>query len=264
MKILKSIMMLGGLMLLFSACETDVEDPAGARNEALVPGIENLNPATFDSNDLENTYIQFDLTMPGSGVSEAILLTSSAGNRERVEVTSVTSFPANITVPLTDVVSALGISLDDVVPGDVFAFEVKTVQGGNSYFSSAAFTVAVVCGYEVANVTGNYNGASASWAVDGSITLEADPEDEYTIYVHGLAELDGLTETGPVTMHVNPLDYSVQAPASTIAADAFGYTGLTYAGSGSLNTCNGKYSMMFAITVDQGSFGSFEFEFTKQ
>src|SRR5690606_7528150 len=115
--------------LLFSACETEVIDPAGPRDEAVVPGIKNLDPATYDVNDLENTFIQFDLTMPRSGVSQAALLVSFGNEKQRKEVTSVSTFPANIKVPLTDVVAALGMSLDDVEAADQFSFEVRTTEG---------------------------------------------------------------------------------------------------------------------------------------
>lgn len=259
-------MILGGMMLLFSACETDVIDPAGARDEAVVPGITNLNPATYDVNDLENTFIQFDLTMPGSGVEEAVLLVSFGDGKQRKEVTSVNSFPANINVPLTDVVAALGMNLESIEPADQFSFEIRTTQGGKSYYSSAAFKVAVVCGYEVENVTGAYLAYSApdQWDMEGNVTLEVDPNDEFKVYINGYATAEGLVEIAPIVMIINPLDFSVTVPSSTIADEAFGYTGYTYEGSGSLNTCDGKYELMIGISVDQGSFGSFQFEFTKQ
>lgn len=258
-------MILGGMMLLFSSCETEVIDPAGPRDEAVVPGIKNLDPATYDVNDLENTFIQFDLTMPGSGVDEAVLLVSSSTGKERKEVTSVSSFPANIKVPLAEVVAILGMNLDEIEPADMFSFEVKTIGGGKSYFSSAAFKVAVVCGYEVANVTGAYTAysAPADWDMEGNVTLEADPDDEYTVYIHGYATAEGLDETNPIVMKIDPLDFSVEVLSSTIADNAFGYTGYTYAGSGMLNTCDGKYELMMSVNVDQGSFGSFPFVFTK-
>src|SRR5690554_1676549 len=203
MKILKTIMILGGMTFIFSSCETDVTDPAGPRGEAVVPGIENLNPATFDVYDLENTFIQFDLTLPGSGVQEAIVLVSSGDQKERKQVTSVSSFPANIKIALTEVVSVLGIDLADVEAADQFSFEVQTIQGGKKYFSSAAFKVAVVCGYETPNVTGAYN-SSSGWG-SGSVTLEADPDDEFKVYVYGLHELDPNLgdEAGPLVLNVD-------------------------------------------------------------
>ena len=257
-------MILAGMMLLFSACETEVIDPAGPRDEAVVPGIKNLNPATYADNDMENTFIQFDLTMPGSGVEEAIIVVSYGKGKERKQVTSVSSFPANIKIPLTEAVAALGLNLADIEAADVFAFEVQTVQGGQKYFSSAAFKVAVVCGFDVANVTGAYT-SSSGWG-EGNVTLEADPEDEYKVYVHGLPALDPDIgeEVGPLVLEINPLDFSVKAPGSLVAATALGYNDWTLTGSGMLNTCDGTYEMNLTVTVDAGSFGADKFVFTKQ
>lgn len=258
-------MIFSGLMLLFSACETKIDDPAGPRDEAVVPAVENLNPAVYDVYDLENTFIKFDLTLPSSGVSQANVLVSFGRGKERKEVATVSSFPATgITIPLTDVVQALGMSLDEIEAADVFTFEVQTIQDGKSYFSSAAFRAAVVCGYEVANVTGSYN-SSSDWG-EGSVTLEADPNDEFTVYVNGLPDLDSDLgdEVGPLVLKVNPLDFSVQVPSSTVASGYGPYTNWTLTGSGTLNTCDGTYELMLTATVDQGSFGAFDFVFTKQ
>lgn len=270
MKIFRTLMMICGIALLFTSCEKTDVDPAGARNEAAVPGIKNLNPATFDVNDLENTYVQFDLTSDATGVEEAILLVSYNKGGERKEVQKVNSFPANITIKLTEVVSVLGMDLNSVEAADVFNFEVQTIEGGKTYFSSAAFNVAVVCGYEVENVTGAYRAVSSpdQWDHEGNVTLAADPDDEYTVYITGLAASEGVDEDGdPIALHIDPLDFSVTAPRATVASSMeplAGYTGYSYEGSGSLNTCDGTYTMMFEITVDQGSFGSFEFVFTKR
>ncbi len=255
-----------GFML--SSCETEVIDPAGQRGVTSVPGIQNLNPATYDVNDLENTFVKFDVVLDDPTVDQAAILVSYKGDKKRAEVASVTSFPATLTIPLTEVAAKLGLQLSDIEAADVFNFEVKTTQGGQSYFSSAAFNVAVVCGYEVSNVTGSYRAVSGGWGVDGGITIEADPNDEYTLYVTGLATIDGLEEDqGPLKLIVDPLDFSVTAVHSVLASSTapWGnpYTGLGYAGSGMLNTCDGSMDMLFTITVDQGSFGSFDFQFTK-
>ncbi len=269
MKILRNLMIIFGVALLFTACQPTDVDPAGSRGEAAVPGIKNLNPATYEDTDLENTFVKFDLTMPeGATVDEAVLLVSYNKGGERKEVQRISSFPANgITVPLTSAASALGLGLESIKAADVFNFEVMTIEGGKEYFSSAAFNVAVVCGYDVDVITGDYTASSASWDMEGPVTITVDPDDEYIVYVHGLADAEGMTGNGtPFTFIINPLDYSITAPKATIADSMeplAPYTGYSYAGSGSLNTCDGTYRMMFAITVDQGSFGSFEFVFSK-
>ena len=264
MKIIKIFSLIAALAFVFSSCETEVDDPAGLRGEAAVPGITNLNPATFDVNDLENTYVHFDIVLNDPAVNEAIVVVSYKGDKKRAEVAKVSSFPATLKISLVDVVSKLGLDLSSVEAADVFNFEVKTVQGGKSYFSSAAFNVAVVCGYDVDGVTGSYRVISEDWNMDGAITITADPDDPYTVYVSGLVTADGEVEDlGPLKMVVNPLNFSVTAGPSILASKFAGYDNVTYTGSGLLNTCDGKYEMLFTITVAQGSFGSYGFEFIK-
>src|SRR5690606_11539002 len=212
MKILNIFCLIAALGLFLTSCETEVVDPAGERGVASVPGIQNLNPATFDVNDLENTFVKFDIVLDDPSVSQAAVLVSYKGDKKRAEVATVSSFPATLTIPLTEVAAKLGLQLSSIEAADVFNFEIQTTQGGKSYFSSAAFNVAVVCGYDSENVTGDYRGISSAWGVDGPITIEADPNDEFILYVTGLATIDGLVEDqGPLKLIVNPLDYSVVA-----------------------------------------------------
>lgn len=251
--------------MVFTSCETDVEDPAGERGVGFVPAITNLNPAVFDVNDPSNTFIQFDLNADPNIVSEVKFLASFNDDMQRKEVKSIQTFPQNVKIFMHEAASTLGISLDAIGAGDSFTIEMITIQGGKTYRSSAVLNAAVVCAYNPDNVSGSYRAVSADWAVDGLVTLTVDPEDPYIIYVTGLAALDGLTEDlGPLKMVVNPLDFKVTAETTALASVAWDYTNLSYGGTGLLNTCNGTYEMLFAITVDQGSFGSFPFTLTKQ
>lgn len=265
MKLIKIFGMIGLLGIFLMSCETNVEDPAGFRGVASAPGIKNLNPATFADNDKENTYVQFDVVTDDPAVDEAVIVVSYKGDKRRAEVTKASSFPATIKVSLTEAASALGISLDSIKAADVFNFEVQTIQGGKTYYSSAAFNVAVVCGYDVEAVSGKYRVISNDWGVDADITITADEDDPYVVYVSGLAAADGANEDlGPLKMVINPLDFSVRAPKTVLASNFFQYHNVAYEGSGQLNTCDGKYSMFFGITVAEGSFGSFNFEFVKK
>jgi len=264
MKTYKLIAVLAAMVFIFSACETEVDDPAGVRGVGVVPSITNLNPAVFDVNNPENTFIKFDLNVESTLVSEAKITVSFNGDYSRVEIKSITTFPSNILIYMHEAATALGIQLDSIKPGDVFNFEVLTIQGSKTYRSSASFNVAVVCAYDPNFVTGSYHAFSEAWIVDGNITITVDPEDEYIVYVAGLAALDGLNEDqGPLKMVINPLNYEVTAVKTVLASDAWGYTNFAYEGEGLLNTCDGSYTMLFTITVDQGSFGSYEFTFTK-
>jgi ribosomal protein L11 methyltransferase len=84
MKTFKILAFLAIVTFFFSACETDVIDPAGSRGEGIIPSIENFNPAVFDVNDKENTFIQFDINV--SGVDEVSVIVSFKGDMSRKEI----------------------------------------------------------------------------------------------------------------------------------------------------------------------------------
>lgn len=264
MKRFKIFGLITALVLVFSSCETEVIDPAGLRGEGVFPTITDLNPAVYDSNDLENTFVQFTVDIDDPKVNEVIVLASLNGDKKRVEMTRLNNFPGTVKLMLSEVASKLGMQLNDVELGDIFNIELQTIQGGKTYFSNAAFNAAVVCAYNPELVTGSYRAVSEGWAVDGNVTITADPADEFVLYVSGLAALDGLTEDqGPLRLEVNELNFDVVAVKTVLASTAWSYTNFAYAGSGKLNTCDGTFEMLFTITVDQGSFGAYDFVLTK-
>jgi hypothetical protein len=263
MKTYKIFGLIAAMVFTFASCETEVDNPAGARGKGVVPAITNLNPAVYDSNDLEGTFVQF--TLDGvAPATEASVVVSLNGDGARAVVGTYTTFPATVQILLSSAVEVLGMTLAQVELGDIFSFEVVTVIGGKSYYSSAAFNAPVVCAYNPALVSGSYHALSEGWGAEGDVTITVDPLDDYIVYVAGLEAIEGLDEDqGPLKMIVNPLDFSVVAVKTVIASDAWGYTNIAYEGTGLLNTCTGTYTMLYAITVDQGSFGSYEFILTK-
>ena len=67
-------------------------------------------------------------------------------------------------------------------------------------------------------------------------------------YVSGLETIEGVNEDkGPLVMHINPLTYVVTADKTVLASSAFGYHNLSYAGTGTYDTCTGTYTMIFDI-----------------
>ena len=70
-------------------------------------------------------------------------------------------------------------------------------------------------------------------------------------------------ETAPygiIRLTINPKDYTVTVSKQVISASYGPYHNLAYEGSGTIDTCNGIISLSLAVTVDEGSFGSFPFE----
>jgi len=267
MKTFKIIGLFAAMVFTFASCETEVEDPAGERGLGAVPAITDINPAVYDSNDLQNTFVQFTIDL-ASSASEAVVYVSFNGNKSRVEMGRYTTFPATVQVKLTDAAAGLGMTPEQVELGDVFNFEIAAIVNGKTYFSNAAFNAPLVCAYNPNLVSGSYHATSDDWGLDGDVTITVDPEDDFKLYVTGLAAIEGLDEDqGPLVMEVNPLNFEVTAPksvlASSVAPWGLAYTGYFYEGFGILNTCDGTYTMTFTIGVDQGTWGAFNFTFTK-
>ncbi len=263
MKIYKVFGLVAAMAVTLVSCETDVDDPAGVRGVGVYPEMSNIGPAVFDSKNLATTYVQFTVNTNDPAVSEVVVV-GSFGNVSRVEIQSYTTFPAVVKITLSDVVSKFGITLADVKLNDEFTFEVVTVKNGKRYYSNAAIVAPVVCAYDPAFVSGSYHAHSDDWGSDGDVTITVDPNDPFIVYVAGLEAIEGLNEDkGPLKMVINSTNFAVTAVHTVLASDAWGYHNIAYEGSGKLNTCDGTYTMLYKITVDEGSFGSFNFVLTK-
>jgi hypothetical protein len=253
------------LLILAAACE-ELPDPAGKRGVAVVPAITGLNPGVFDSKDLENSYIEFTITVPeGTDPDKITVVASFRDNFERIVMTEATSFPATVRIKSKDVIEKLGLQPAEVENGDIFTFELLTRANGITTRSVAVLSVPVACGYDVTLSTGSYHCVSPDWGSDGSITLAADNDNPYKIYISGLEEIEGLVEDlGPLVMYIDPATYGVTAPLKAIASEAWGYGAISYAGSGVYSSCTGNYTMHFEISLEAlGSVGQYSFTFTR-
>ena len=254
-----------GLFVLVG-CE-DSEDPVGLRDVGVVTSLSDINPALFVFGELDDSYVNFLVAKEeGVTVDEAYIVGSHNGTSQRTKIKDLGDLPAEVNVTAVEVAEALSIELSEIKSGDFFVLEVITVSDGVLTRSAGSLRVRVVCSFDPAVSFGAYTAASSDWGVNGGITLTADEEDSFTIYVSGLAALDDdVTEDlGPLVMKIDPLSFNVVADKSILASSAFDdYTGFSYAGSGTFDSCTGTYQMLMSIAVDQRSFGSFEFTFTK-
>lgn len=263
MKNIKIIGPIFTLITLIIGCE-ELPDPAGLRGVAIVPSVTDLNPAVFDSKDLENSFVEFLVSIPEGEQAEITIQGSYRDNLERVTIKELTTFPATVRINSAEAAQKLGINLAEIINGDMFIFELVTTANGMTTRSSAVLTIPVACAYDVNLATGSYHVVGGDWGSEGNVTLTADPEDSYKIYVSGLEEIEGLVEDlGPLVMYVNPVNFSVTAPKKAIASDAWGYHNIAYEGTGIFSTCDGGYSMLFTITVVEGTFGTYQFSFTR-
>jgi hypothetical protein len=255
--------------LLIVGCKDTNENLVGSRGLGVVPIISDLQPAVFDSNDLENTYVEFKLDVEDkSKLENAIIKVSLNGKMQRVDYATFTTFPQMVKVSLKDAIAKLGADFSKIGLGDIINVEVWTTTNGKAYPTKAVFNASVVCAYKSANVTGSYHSVSKDWASEGDITITVDPNDEFTVYISGLEVMEGLVEDkGPLKMVIDRNSYSIKVDRQVIVSDVSSwgvYTNLAYAGTGTLNTCDGTYKMSFDISVDQTSFATAQvFTFTK-
>jgi len=264
MKELKSIGLIIILLLFSISCE-ELPDPAGERGVAVVPAVGDINPGIFDSKNLDNSYVEFVVSLPeGETADKITVLGSYKENYERVTIAEFTSFPATVRITSADAAQKLGVSLGSIVNGDVFVFEILTLANGKATRSSAFLRVPVACAYDVALATGNYHAVS-DWPSDYNVTIAADPADPYKILITGLGELDGITEdNGPFVINIDPATYNITCETNTISSDYYGYGAVTYSGDGVYSSCSGSYVLYIDISVGAyGSQGIYTFELTR-
>lgn len=266
MKTYKLLGLIAAMVIGFASCETEVIDPAGNRAISAVTSFTDVNPAIFIDGSLDEGFVQFTVNAEeGATFEEAYLVVSHNGTTQKKKLKDITKFGEPTKVTAVEAASALGMSVAEIKVLDYFVFEVQVKIGGVVYCSNGALTSKVVCPFNPALAIGSYTAISGSWGVNGEVTITADPEDEYTVYVAGIPSLDGMPEDGsPLVMHINPKNFAVIADKTLLTSDYYGYDNLNFAGSGEYNSCDGSYEMMFAATVDQGSFGNQTFTFKRK
>lgn len=267
MKKLHILSILFAIAFLFGGCEDTNQDLLGPRGVAVIPTMTEPQPAFFTS-DFENSRVSFTVDLnEGDEVDSAEVQISYKG--KRVTFQQIESFPSDINISILDAIEALGISEADVKIDDSFFVEVVTEANGVTSRSLASVLVNVTCFYDEALTTGSYHVISEDWQVEGNVTITADPDDPYILYIEDMAEMEGLVGNGnKIKLNVSPNSFKMSGPSSTIAADlapwGLPYTGYTYTPVGGLyKSCDGSFNLQVKITVDQGSFGVYNFAFTR-
>ena len=122
-----------------------------------------------------------------------------------------------------------------------------------------------LCEFDESMLVGTFNYASEDWMEWGTVSLAADPDDPFTIYINGIPTEDLDWNETPIILHIDPVDYSISGPKAIVAEDAWGYGAIGFeALEGSFDICSGTYILILDITLDSlGSVGDYEFIFSK-
>jgi len=251
-------------VLLLSTC-SDYENPVGDRGTYVVPALVGPSPGYFTDN-IESSYVQFSLSLsPGESVEKAAIEVVGKGKSGIVKEVSLPATDLRVTA--SEVLSALGLSGYDL--GDAFFLYVLTTKNGVTTRSGAAFAIPVVCFFEPAMLVGTFDCESEEdWGEENGnpVTIVADPNDPYKVFIHGMAEVHGVASNGNgIELNMNPDNFNVSGPVCIWAASIWGYSNIRFqAVAGNFSACDQRFTITFRANVDQGGFGDYVWWFTRR
>ncbi len=180
-----------GIVLVFG-CSTNQDDLMQPFETGTVfPEITEVNSSYFDILDVENAYIDFDVTVD-TEVAESITIEKTYKGH-KTEIGTYTSVPVNIKVTAEQAVADIdGVSVNDLALGDVFLFEViVTSKSGLRTRSNVIVNAPVACKSELSGtfdfstvVTGVGDGGDIDGCnnpVTGEVTFEEDGAGFYRV-----------------------------------------------------------------------------------
>ncbi len=182
MKNLYKISLCFFISILLIACDREEENIGwmdGESNVAL-PEVTSITQGFFNLNDVNNAFVSFELDAVGDASSIEVLMNFDGGDFS--SVATLSTFPTTVSVPLSDVATALGIDPNDLEPGDSFGAVFLTTVGTRVYESGTAISFSAACPSEL-DGTVNWEIMSSNWGSvgnTGSFDWEGDGAGNYT------------------------------------------------------------------------------------
>lgn len=256
---------------LFASCKNTNENPVQQRGANVVPLFEFTSAPVFTT-DLDASCVEFTVDLEeGDAVDKASIEVQYNGEYATI-MEEISSLPATVTLKAIDIIDKMGLNKDDVTTSDVFNVYVLTTKGGNTTRSTAAANIKIVCSFDADLAQGDYDVVSEDWEAEGAVTLVADADNPYKIYVKGFETVDGVSGVDEVFFEIDPDSYEIANRTSFKLSDDLAVDwGDDYEGygeyrydivSGSYNSCDGSFSVIFNISCGLGGWGSNLFEFT--
>ena len=127
-KLYKTIIVLLFVPIAFFSCKDEDKDPftVAQEEENIAPWvrIKDFDPVVA-AGDIASSSFNANIDKVRDNVASwdlTVVLESGETSIGPAPVTSVTSFPANISIPYTDIISSLGLTVDDISGGDFIRF----------------------------------------------------------------------------------------------------------------------------------------------
>ena len=283
-----------GLFLLNSCEEGKDVMPENIRATSPVMIMDVANSSPFINVAAVNDYtLTFDVDVlfdDAPFVTIDIMVAVSGDYSKHYLLQTITTVPSTVTVTGPQFIAAIDelASTADVAEGDVFQVFCNVTMADGTYLpgllwngmatlaadnknlaailkgATGTIRIGVPCGLDPALTIGSYHSVSLDWGAEGDVMVTADAIDPFKVYVHGLETMEGLVENATgCPMVISSVDYSLTILPVPFVANAWGYSNMYYQGTGTYDTCTGKYTFAAEIRVDQGGFGTFNFVMTR-
>lgn len=145
--------------------------------------VSDISPTFYNLFESATTNVGFTVGSQGEDVSAAKMWVSRNGG-DAVKFADISSLPAKFDIPLSEVASTLGISVDDFMGGDVISFTFSDVTtAGGSFPSGFAFNVDASCPSTIAE--GQYIAKSTGQSTDDCCPSPVDVETVVTLTSQG-------------------------------------------------------------------------------
>lgn len=266
-----NILLFSLLTLIITSCKHGEYMPDIQRANMAVFALDE-NSTILISDETYNVNFNVSLYYPNDKVTEARIVGIKNGDPSTIKTLQegITEFPIKMKLSYQDLKSKFG----EIVEGDQIELGMDIKMGaiwfsafgpdGKSTVASDAIslpgsnptlTLKRVCPLVLDDFVGSVT-LNDGFAGIPTADIVKISDTELEIQGNG-------GETAPygiIRLTINPKDYTVTVSKQVISASYGPYHNLAYEGSGTIDTCNGIISLSLAVTVDEGSFGSFPFE----
>lgn len=266
-----NIILFSLLTLIITSCKHGEYMPDIQRANMAVFALDE-NSTILISDETYNVNFNVSLYYPNDKVTEARIVGIKNGDPSTIKTLQegITEFPIKMKLSYQDLKSKFG----EIVEGDQIELGMDIKMGaiwfsafgpdGKSTVASDAIslpgsnptlTLKRVCPLVLDDFVGS---VTLNDGFAGIPTADIVKISDTELEIQGYGG-----ETAPygiIRLTINPKDYTVTVSKQVISASYGPYHNLAYEGSGTIDTCNGIISLSLAVTVDEGSFGSFPFE----
>ena len=266
-----NILLFSLLTLIITSCKHGEYMPDIQRANMAVFALDE-NSTILISDETYNVNFNVSLYYPNDKVTEARIVGIKNGDPSTIKILKecITEFPINMELSFQDLES----KFESIKEGDQIEIGMD-VKMGTVWFSAFGPDGKSTVASDAISLPGSNPTLTLKRVCPlvlddfvGSVTLNDGFAEIPTADIVKISdtelEIQGYGgETAPygiIRLTINPKDYTVTVSKQVISASYGPYHNLAYEGSGTIDTCNGIISLSLAVTVDEGSFGSFPFE----